>query len=228
MMVDMSNYYAKRLNSQSLFQVYATKIPRIQQYLDEEIGYVCQHLTGKEKVLEIAAGYGRIIRQLAPHCATIVGMDISEDNVELAQDYLKDYPNASMIHMDAHYIHLDEKFDVVICLQNGLSAIRGDKAEIDAIIDLLAPGGTAYFSTYSARFWDWRIKWFEEQAKKNLLGELDYNKTKDGIIVCKDGFKATTQTPENYEQIGKRIGLPYEIVEVDRSSLFLVVHNNKQ
>lgn len=227
-MVNMSNYYAEKLNSKSLFQVYATKIPRIRQYLDEEIGYVRRRLTGKEKVLEIAAGYGRIVRRLAPYCAAIVGMDISEENVELAQDYLKDCPNASMVCMDARHIRFDEKFDAVICLQNGLSAIRAKEAEIDAIIDLLAPGGAAYFSTYSARFWDWRIKWFEEQTEKKLLGELDYGKTKDGVIVCKDGFRATTQTPEDYESIGRRAGLPYEIAEVDGSSLFLIVHNNKR
>ena len=47
--------------------------------------------------------------------------------------------------------------------------------------------------------------------------------TKDGVIICKDGFRATTSTPEDFEHIGKMLGCPYEIKEVDGSSLFLVI-----
>ena len=71
-----------------------------------------------------------------------------------------------------------------------------------AFINLLAPGGTVYFSSYSAKFWNWRLKWFEEQADKGLLGEIDYDRTKDGVIICKDGFKAITHSPESLKEIG--------------------------
>lgn len=219
----MSNYYAESLNSQKLFQVYDTAIPRIKQYLAAEIDYVRQNLKPTDRVLEVACGYGRILRELAPNCGEIVGIDISENSVQLSRDYLKDYPNASEITMDIHDLAFDKPFDVILCLQNGLSATRADDAVIAKILGLLAPGGTAYFSTYSANFWDHRIDWFQEQADKGLLGELDMEKTRDGVIICKDGFKATTQTPEDYEAIGRASGFPYEVVEVDQSSLFLVI-----
>ena len=221
----MGNYYADKLNSQSLFKVYDTSIPRIAQYLAAEIDFVRQHLKPSDRVIEIAAGYGRIVRQLAPHCSKITGMDISAESVELAADYLKECPNAKMVEMDLHALHFDEKFDVVLCLQNALSATRATPESIKNMVSLLAPGGTAFFSTYSAKFWDWRIKWFEEQAEKDCLGKLDYENTKDGVIVCVDGFRATTQTPEELDAIGKMIGLPYEVTEVDESSVFLIVHN---
>ena len=60
----MGNYYAESLNSQKLFQVYDTALPRIRQYLAAEIDYVRQRLTGRERVLELGAGYGRIVREL--------------------------------------------------------------------------------------------------------------------------------------------------------------------
>jgi len=47
--------------------------------------------------------------------------------------------------------------------------------------------------------------------------------TKDGIIVGKDGFRATTHTPEQLEELGKSSGYPYEVREVDESSVFLVI-----
>lgn len=219
----MSNYYAEKLNSQSLFQVYDTAIPRIRQYLDSEIDFVKEKLLKTDRVLELAAGYGRIVKQLAPACNTITGMDISEESVELGREYVKDCPNADMVVMDVHQMFFEQPYDVILCMQNGLSAMRATPEVIDKILDILAPGGTAYFSTYSANFWDWRIKWFEEQAMKGLLGELDYDLTKDGVIVCKDGFRSTTQSFEDYQKIGVQCGYAYEIKEVDSSSLFLMI-----
>lgn len=221
----MSNYYAEKLNSQSLFRVYDTAIPRIRQYLDAEIEFVRSRLAPTDRVLEIAAGYGRIVRRLAPFCAEITGIDISAESVALSKDYLRDCPNAGLIEMDLHRLSLDSRYDAVLCLQSALSATQATPEAIRAMLALLAPGGTAYFSTYSARFWDWRIKWFEEQAEKDCLGSLDYAQTKDGVIVCKHGFRATTQTPEELEAIGRASGLPYELTEVAGSSLFLLVHN---
>lgn len=54
------NYYAEQLNSQMLFQVYDTKIPRIDQYLEEEINRVKKDLKAEDKLLEVGCGYGRI------------------------------------------------------------------------------------------------------------------------------------------------------------------------
>lgn len=221
----MGNYYEDKLNAQKLYQVYDTDIPRVKLYFDAEIDYVRKKLKGTERVLELAAGYGRIVKELAPSCGSIVGMDIAPENVELGQVYLKDHPNASMVTMDVHKMDFQEKFDVILCLQNGLSAMRADDRVIRSIIDLLAPGGTAFFSSYSANFWEWRLKWFEEQARKGLLGEIDYEQTKDGVIACKDGFRAFTHTPEDFARIGDEIGLPSFIEEVNRSCIFLVVKN---
>ena len=223
----MSNYYAESLNSQKLFQVYDTALPRIKQYLDAEIDFVRRHLTGTERVLELGAGYGRIVRELAPNCASILGTDISEDSVRLGKEYLKDFPNADMAVMDVHQMSFTEPFDVILCLQNGLSAMRADHKVFQRILSVLAPGGTAFFSTYSASFWDHRIAWFQEQAEKGLLGPLDMEKTRDGVIICKDGFKATTQTPQDYRALGQASGYPYKVTEVDSSSLFLVIHKPK-
>lgn len=220
----MDNYYAKNLNSKKLFQVYETQIPRVKQYLQAEIDFVKRNLSSTQSVLELGAGYGRIIRELAPYCGSIVGIDISVESVELGKEYLKDYSNASIVAMDVHRMKFPKPFDVILCLQNGLSAMRADSTVIHKILDKVALGGTAYFSSYSTKFWDFRLKWFEEQASKGLLGEIDYTKTKNGVIICKGGFKATIYSPEDFEKIGEELGYPYKVQEVDESSLLLIVH----
>ncbi len=219
------NYYAEKLNAEKLYQVYETAIPRVLQYLEAEIDFVRKDLKGNERVLELGAGYGRIMKALAPSVGSIVGIDIAKESIELGKEYLKDNPNAELYVMDAHNINLSDEFDIVLCLQNGLSAIKGgdpEKLVVDTL-NLLKKGGRAYFSTYSPKFWEYRVAWFQEQADKGLLGELDMEKTRDGKIVCKDGFSATTYSSDELERLGKASGCEWHVVEVDQSSLFLII-----
>jgi 2-polyprenyl-6-hydroxyphenyl methylase/3-demethylubiquinone-9 3-methyltransferase len=94
---------------------------------------------------------------------------------------------------------------------------------ISKLMNLLANGGKAFFSSYSPQFWEHRLTWFHEQADKGLLCEIDMDKTKDGVIVCKDGFRAVTHSPEDMDTFGKASGFSYEVTEVDNSSVFLII-----
>lgn len=220
----MDNYYGEKLNAQKLFQVYDTEIPRIRAYLQAEIDFVRENLSKTQNVLELGAGYGRILRELAPYCKSIVGVDISEENIALGRSYLREYSNASLLAMDVHKMAFTEKFDSILCLQNGLSAMKADLDLVHKILEVLAPEGKAYFSSYSTKFWEHRLKWFEEQANKGLLGEIDYGQTKNDVIVCKDGFKARIHSLKDFREIGEVMGYPYQVLEVDESSVFLVIH----
>jgi 2-polyprenyl-6-hydroxyphenyl methylase/3-demethylubiquinone-9 3-methyltransferase len=218
------NYYAQNLNAQNLYYVYQTEHERIKQYLESEISFVRKNLCGTERILELGAGYGRVVKELAPSCKEIIGIDISEDNVMFGKNYLEGIANAELIVMDAHNLQLEGLFDVVLCLQNGLSAMKIEPISyISKITDLLTQGGKAFFSSYSPKFWEHRLTWFHEQANKGLLGEIDMDKTKDGVIVCKDGFRATTHSPEDMDTFGKASGFSYEVTEVDSSSVFLII-----
>lgn len=218
------NYYTKRLNAQHLFQVYQTRYPKVRQYLESEIAFVRSQFKGIESVLELGAGYGRIMKELAANCKEIVGIDISEENVQFGQEYLSGVLNANIQVMDAHNIQLDMPFDVVLCLQNALSAMKTEPLDyVKKITALLSPGGRAFISSYSEKFWEHRLMWFLEQAQKGLLGEVDMERSKNGIIVSKDGFRAITYSQDDMHSIGKESGFPYEIREVDDSSIFLII-----
>ena len=81
------NYYNDKLNAEKLFKVYDTKIMRIKQYLKAEIDYVRSSINADKTVIELGAGYGRIIKEIAPFCKSVIGIDISENNVMLAKEY---------------------------------------------------------------------------------------------------------------------------------------------
>jgi len=200
----------------------------VKQYFAAEMDFVRHELHGHERVLELGAGYGRIMKELAPYAASIIGIDISEDSVGFGQKYLKDSPKCRLKVMDAHKLEFGAEFDVVICLQNGLSAMKGEALNlIEEGMRVLSHGGKAYFSSYSPRFWEHRLAWFHEQANKGLLGEINLEKTKDGMIVCKDGFVARTYSREDMEKLGQAGGYNFRIQEVDNSSIFLILEKNR-
>lgn len=218
-----NNYYDDKLNSEKLFMVYDTNIQRIRQYLSKEIDYVKNMLSPNDFVLELGAGYGRVIKEIAPICKFAIGIDISKDNVNFSNKYLQGISNAKILEMDVNDIRFDERFDIILCLQNGLSSMNMNIDMIKNIDHILSDDGKLIFSTYSEKFWDTRLKWFQEQADKGLLGEIDIQNTKDGVIVCKDGFKAKTFSHSDLTDIGKSLGYPFKIEEIDESSIFLVI-----
>ncbi|MDI9371169.1 MAG: class I SAM-dependent methyltransferase [Synergistaceae bacterium] len=222
------DYYSEKLNANLLFQAYDTAIPQVRDYLKDEIEFVRSGLGGDEDALELGAGYGRIMKELAPSLKSITGVDLSERSVELGKEYLKDCPNCVIQTMDAHSLEFDRTFDVVLCLQNGLSAMKGDPSNLIAqSLRLLSPGGRACFSSYSPDFWDHRLAWFQEQADKGLLGEIDMEKTGDGVIVCKDGFTATTFDHAALERLGEECGRRFSVEDVGGSSIFLTIHDER-
>lgn len=144
------NYYSGKLNAVRLLEVYQTGIERVRQYLQAEIDFVTAKLSGRERVLELGAGYGRIMREVSPFAARVLGLDISEDSVLFGKEYLRDNPNCKLEIADAHLIEYRSEFDVVLCLQNGLSAIKGDPINLVTRGIRALVAGAAHFSAPTA------------------------------------------------------------------------------
>lgn len=215
-------YYAEHLSASRLRSCYEIATPRIKQYLDAEVEHVAGQIRASDSVLELGCGYGRVIAQLTRRAGMLVGVDTSVSSLKLAGELLCDEANALLLAMNAVALGFrDRAFDVVLCIQNGLSAFKVDqRALIAECIRVTRPGGTVLFSSYARRFWKERLAWFQLQSDHGLLGEIDHDATRDGVIVCKDGFKATTITPEGFVSLTSGFDVHTEIEEVDESSLF--------
>jgi 2-polyprenyl-6-hydroxyphenyl methylase/3-demethylubiquinone-9 3-methyltransferase len=115
----------------------------------------------------------------------------------------------------------DGLFDVVFCIQNGISAFARDRQELVAeAVRVAKEGGVILFSSYSPRIWTDRLGWFRAQSDAGLLGELDESRSEEGTIVCKDGFRATTVDGAEFRALFAELGLGATIREVDGSSVF--------
>ncbi len=221
----MNNYYKESLSGERLKKCYELAPPRIQQYLNAELDFVLRTIQPGDTVLEMGCGYGRVMPALCGQANQVVGIDTSLDNLQCAKEYLKEVGKWYLAGMDALQLgFLEDSFDCVVCIQNGVSAFHVDQRElIRESIRVSKPGGRVLFSSYSEKIWNERLVWFELQSEAGLVGEIDCEKTADGTIVCKDGFTATTVSAEQFLELVNDLTAEIQIAEVDGSSLFCII-----
>jgi len=215
------SYYSEKLSGDRLKEVYETAPPRIQQYLRAEIEYVKSQVEPEDIVLELGCGYGRAMFGIADSCFKIVGVDNAAENIELARKLTGNRMNCEFYLMDALDLKFpDDKFDVVFCIQNGISAFNVDKTSLMLeALRVTKLGGSLLFSSYAPQFWNHRLKWFEMQAKLGLVGEIDYEKTGNNTIVCKDGFRAGAMSERDFFQLCGKFNLIPEVITIDDSNI---------
>ena len=219
----MQGYYTDKLSAEKLMKCYEIAPPRVQQYLDAEINYVLQKIKPDDIVIELGCGYGRLLPSLARKSKKVIGIDTSLSSIEMGRQMLSGISNISLACMNAVQLGFEnDVFDVVVCIQNGISAFHiNQKDLINESIRVTKPGGLILLSSYSQKFWEHRLEWFRLQSETGLLGEIDYEKTGSGVIVCKDGFTATTVTPEQFRALTSDVeNIKVNTVEVDKSSVF--------
>ncbi len=218
----MNNYYSQKLSAERLRLCYEIAHPRVKRYLDAEIGFVLDKLNPSSLVLEFGCGYGRVLQRLAEKAKIVVGIDTSPASLMSARKKITNVTKYFLAEMNAVELGFcDGQFDVVVCIQNGISAFKVDQRKlIREAMRVTRSGGRVLFSSYAERFWGERLKWFEIQAAHGLIGEIDYDKTGHGVIAGKDGFKATTVSAENFVALISDLGIIPQITEVDNSSIF--------
>jgi 2-polyprenyl-6-hydroxyphenyl methylase/3-demethylubiquinone-9 3-methyltransferase len=218
----MTSYYSERLSGERLRRCYEIASPRVRRYLRSEIDLVLDRLEAGARVLELGCGYGRVLGELAGKARSAVGIDVSLDSLRLARRLLGHRGRCRLASMDAAALAFSgQRFDLVACVQNGISAFRIDlRTLIREAARVTRSGGRLLFSTYAEAFWDHRLEWFRLQAEAGLIGKLDERATGDGVIVCEDGFRATTASARELLSLCTDLGLAAKVFEVDGSSLF--------
>jgi SAM-dependent methyltransferase len=218
----LSDYYSRHLSGERLRLVYEIAPPRVRQYLEAEIRFVRAKMRCTDAVLELGCGCGRVLEKLLGSAKTVVGIDTSRESLDLARRVIGIRPDCELHEMDALALGFpDGRFDIVFCVQNGIAAFGVDElALMKEAVRVTRPGGVALFSSYSEHFWESRLQWFRLQAERGLVGDIDEEASRDGIIVCRDGFRAGTVTRARFARLACELGIVPRITEVDGSSVF--------
>ena len=222
----MRGYYSQKLSDERLRLCYELACPRVKRYLHSEIQFVLERIKSTDLVLELGCGYGRVLQKLVPKARMAVGIDTSHESLLLAQEMNRGSNPYRLFQMNAVSLGFrSQLFNVVICIQNGISAFNVNQRELlSESIRVSSLGGTVLFSSYSERFWRHRLEWFKMQSEHGLIGEIDYHATGNGVIVCKDGFKATTVSHDDILSLTSDFDVDAKITEVDGSSIFCELH----
>lgn len=217
----MSNYYSEHLNANNLLRCYEVAPVRVKQFLEAEIGFVLSRTDAGSVVLDLGCGYGRVAVRLAEKARQVTGIDISSDNIKLAEKCFS-LPNIRYHVMDAIALDFpDDTFDMTLCIQNGISAFQvNPEALTHEALRVTRKGGLLLFSSYSDKFWTDRLHWFHIQSKEGLIGEIDDDLTKNGVIVCRDGFRAVTFSGSEFLELASKFNIAAKIHEVDASTVF--------
>jgi SAM-dependent methyltransferase len=220
----MPGYYTDQLAAERLRACYDLAPPRIRAYLKAEIEFVLARTTSSMRILELGCGYGRVLERLLPRVRMAFGIDTSPSSLRMALEYLGSKPSLRLACMDSVQMGLcDRSFDLTVCIQNGICAFAVDQQQLcREAIRVTRSGGLVMFSSYAPQFWEARLQWFEIQSAHHLIGEIDYQSTGNGMIVSKDGFRATTADEATFQKLAATLGVSHQITAVDGSSLFCV------
>jgi len=220
------SYYAATLAAERLKRCYELATPAVRRFLDAESEYARRRIAPGERVIELGCGYGRVLEDLGvPDGGHLVGVDISLASLRLARGNLGRASDADLVQMDcAALAFADASFDVVCCIQNGISAFHVDQRMlVREAVRIARPGGRVLFSSYADEFWPERLEWFRIQSAHGLVGEIDEAATGDGEIVCLDGFTATTVRPRDFAALTAEIDGKVTTETVNGCSVFCVI-----
>lgn len=222
----MPDYYTQDLFGKNLKKCYDIAPPRVSQYLQAEIDFVIEQVSECSIGLELGCGYGRVLAQVSPVVNFLVGVDTSQKTLHFGKKYLhlKGVSNCVLTAMDASQLGMSSHvYDAVFCIQNGISAFKVNSTHlVEEAVRVTRKGGVILFSSYSPGFWEHRLDWFRLQSEAGLIGEIDEQKTRNGRIVCKDGFKATYITGDQFMKLFSSDKTAVSVIEVDESSVFCV------
>ena len=222
----MQEYYSEKLSAERLRLCYEIAPLRVKRYLEAEIEFILARAGPADRVLELGCGYGRVLQRLAAKAKSLVGIDTARDSLLMARRILGNNQSCFLLEMNAVDLGFrNDQIDMVVCVQNGVAVLYvGQQNLFEEAIRVTRNGGVVLFSSYSEAFWEERLDWFQIQAEHGLVGEIDYDATGNGVIVCKDGFRAATVSPEEFVSLAANFGIDSKITEVDGSSVFCELH----
>jgi 2-polyprenyl-6-hydroxyphenyl methylase/3-demethylubiquinone-9 3-methyltransferase len=169
-------------------------------------------------ILELGCGYGRVLSASSNRVKEAWGVDNSAESLALAANR---FPDLRLRDMDAGNLEFgDDTFDLVFGVQKFISAckVESELLLLEAM-RVTTPGGRVILTSYAPQFWRHRLERFQTQADHGLLGEIDYQATCDGVVVCTDGFKATTFSPDDFKKSASSYKVETDISTIDNSSV---------
>lgn len=124
---------------------------------EQEVAFLVDELAlaPGQRVLDVGCGPGRHSHALAARGIEVLGIDISQRFVDLANERTPEGEPASFRRLDARTLPFDAEFDAAISLCQGAFGLVGPVDDIDVLRGMaraLRPGGRFAASAFSSYF----------------------------------------------------------------------------
>jgi SAM-dependent methyltransferase len=167
-------------------------------------------LAAGDRVLDVGCGPGRHARALAVRGMEVLGVDISERFIELANRDAP--PNATFQRADARHLPYEDEFDAVVSLCQGAFGLVGeeDPSVIEGMARAAKPGGRIALTAFSAYF---ALRYLEESDRFDADAGVNHERT---VVKNEGGDEAEFDlwtscfTPRELRLLFARAGLDVE------------------
>jgi ubiquinone/menaquinone biosynthesis C-methylase UbiE len=128
------------------------------------------------EVLDVGCGTGNFTELLAQQCQRVVGVDLNEEYVKVAQARLKENPGVEVLVSDATQLKWHQSFDTVVML-DVLEHIEDDVQTLNQLSACLKPGGKIVIKVPALEFLysplDQVIGHYRRYTKKTLVDTFE-------------------------------------------------------
>jgi len=155
--------------------MYETATGKMQEYYDGEINHIAKKIDKNDYVLSLGCGYGREMRMLYEMgFQNVYGIDNNYIMLFYGHyEYLKDLPIKEYLFYGdiCNMPFVPNRWDWVICIQNGLFVIGGNKLDVIRNAILMARKGVI-FTTFDDTILEERKRHIEENNEYGQLVDI--------------------------------------------------------
>lgn len=208
--------------SMKLYPKLISVYPEFKEWMKKDVLEIKKFLKKEFVVLDVGCGWGREIKELAPFCKRIVGVDDDPKEVETAKSYLKDIPNIVLLIRNAQKIDFpDESFDIIISLGNTLGNLRESKEivlrEMKRLVD---KDGKILISVYL------KGNTFERAEAYKKIG-LKIREIKDGKIIFEGGEASEEFSKNELKKLFEKVGLKVKFKDINSIAVLCIAERIK-
>lgn len=193
------------------------------EHTKEQVDFIIKNLelTGTERVLDLACGYGRHSLELARRGYHVVGVDITKEFIEDARmEARRENLTAEFVLSDIRDVSFHSEFDVVLNMADGAIGYLENEDENLKIFDIvsraLKPGGLHFMDIMSADYADTHYPSQLWDAGDNglTLSLFEWNKATNILIYGQNDFYFGDVLHSPHFECGDPIRL-YHSAEID-------------
>lgn len=195
-----------------------TADPRLDNYMQKETAFIEAIPDIKAKtVVDLGAGHGRMIDDLAQAARNVVAIEINADMYKALQERAANHSNATAIRGDVLTLPIlldgqDIEKPVFVIAQNSLGTLEGNaKALLQTVANVARQhnGELVLSLLRQPALEDWGLNMYK--GLESMVGEIDEDQTdtQRGRFISKTGYQSKWWTDSEIEEL-KTLGTSFE------------------